>query len=79
MKTRGTFTIFKFGIKFLIVPSYFLKVHVLDQDVGPKGPQEQEWLTSIFRGFPNILTSMTLNISIMKKASLTTFATSEMC
>ena len=33
---------FTFGIKNDFFPSYILMVHVLDQEVGPKGPQEHE-------------------------------------
>ena len=42
MKTRNAFTIFHFWYQKMIFPSNFLMVHVLDQEVGPKGLQEKQ-------------------------------------
>ena len=42
IKTRSAFTIFNFGYLKMIFPSYFLMVHALEQEVGPKGLQEHK-------------------------------------
>ena len=43
MKNQSAFTIFQFWYQKMIFSlSNFLMVHVLDQEVGPKGPQEHK-------------------------------------